>query len=102
MENFDHAICFCLSFLFSYTQAHKVWLFEKFIFELEIISHNFKINSVLVRQLKFLKKSGVISKIYYFNSCYPICILLILVSASMKIATTSATIIHNNIESGQP
>ena len=56
MENFDQAICLGLSVLFLYVLAHKTWLSEKFNFELEAFSHNFKINSILARQLKYLKK----------------------------------------------
>ena len=103
MENCDQAICLGLSILFLYATPHKVWLFEKLIFELEAFWDNSKINSVLVKQLKSLKKMVVSSaKFTILISWSPICIPLILVSASMKIASTSATIIHNNIESGQP
>ena len=55
--NLIPTICLGLSIFFLYAPAHKVWLtFEKFIFELEAFSHNFEINSILVRQLKLLRK----------------------------------------------
>ena len=90
MENCDQVICLGSSLLFLYAPAHKVWLtFEKFIFEREIFSRNFKINSILVRQLKSLKKMGVWSaKLTILILWSPICIPLILVSTSMKIART--------------
>ena len=99
----DQAICFGLSILFLYATPHKVWLFEKVIFELVAFSLNYKINSILIRQLKSLEKMVVSSaKFTILISWSPICIPLILMLASMKIASTSATIIHSNIESEQP
>ena len=41
MGNCDHTICPVLSILFLYEPAHKAWLFEKFLFELEV-SYSFK------------------------------------------------------------
>ena len=81
----------------------KCWLFEKSIFELEAFWDNSKINSILVRQLKSFQKMVVSSAKFTISILWsPICIPLILVSASIKIASTSATIMHNNTESGQP
>ena len=69
------------------------WLFEKFIFELEAF-YSLKITCILVRQVIFLKKSGgVISKIYFLISWSLICTPLILLSASVKMTGTSATLI---------
>ena len=65
MENCDQAICLDLLILFLYATPHKIWHFEKFMFELEAFWDTSKINSTLVTQLKSLKK--IISKIYYFN-----------------------------------
>ena len=88
MENCDLTICHVLSILFLYYPACKAWLFENFIFELEA-SYSFKITCILVMQIIFLKKNGgVIIKIYCLVSWSPICTLLILVSALMKIAST--------------
>ena len=35
MENCDQAICLDLLILFLYATPHKIWHFEKFMFELE-------------------------------------------------------------------
>ena len=73
------------------------WIFEKFIFELEAF-YSFKITCILVRQVISLKKNGgVISKIYCLILWSPICTPLILVSASVKMAGTSATVTYNSI-----
>ena len=73
----------------------------KFIFQPEI-SNSFTITFTLVRQKISLKKSGsAISKIYCLISWSPICTLLILASASMKMASTSIAVIYNSIESGR-
>ena len=88
-----HSSCFINSFL--YDPANKAWLFEKFIFELEAF-YSFKITCILVRQVISLKKNGgVISKIYCLILWSPICTPLILVSASVKMAGTSATATYN-------
>ena len=83
-----HLSCFIKSIL--YDPAHKSWLFEKFIFELEDY-YSFKITSIMVRQVISLKKNGdVIVKIYCLISWSPICTPSIVVSASVKMAGTSA------------
>ena len=90
-----HLSCFINSFL--YDQACKAWLFEKLVFELEA-SYSFKITCILVRQVISLKKiGGVISKIYCLILWSPICTPLVLVSASVKMAGTSATVTYNSI-----
>ena len=90
-----HLSCFINSFL--YDPACKAWLFEKFIFELEA-SYSFKITCILVRQVISLKKiGGVISKIYCLVSWSPICTPLILLSALIKMASTSTTVIYNSM-----
>ena len=77
--------------------ANKAWLFEKFIFEPEA-SNSFKITCILVTQAISLKKNGgVISKIFCLILWSPICTPLILVSASVKMAGTSATVTYNSI-----
>ena len=96
-----HLSWFIISIFICHT--HKVWLFEKFIFQLESFWVNYKFNSILVKQLKSLKKMVVSSaKFTILISWSPICIPLILVSSLMKIASTLTTIMYNNIESGQP
>ena len=78
---------------FLYDPANKAWLFEKFIFELEA-SYSFRITCIPVRQLiSFKKNDGVMDKIYCLISWSPICTPLILVSASVKMTCTTATVI---------
>ena len=90
-----HLSCFINSFL--YDPANKAWLFEKFIFELEAF-YSFKITCILVRQVTSLTKNdGVISKIYCLILWSPICTSLILVSASVKMAGTSATVTYKSV-----
>ena len=94
LENCDHTICPDLSILF-------IWLFEKLIFELEA-SYSFEITCNLVRQVISLKKNGgVISKIFLV-SWSPICTLLILVWALVKMTSTSATVIYNSMRTDNP
>ena len=75
------------------------WLFEKFICELEA-SYSFKITCIQVISLK--KIGGVISKIYCLVSWSPICTPLILLSALMKMASTSTTVIYNSMRVETP
>ena len=97
MENYDHTICPALSILFLYDPAHKTWLFERFIFELES-SYGFEITCILVGQvISLMKNGGVTGKIYCLVSWSPICNPLIIVSASVKMATISATVIYNSM-----
>ena len=101
MENCEHTICHVLSVFLLYYPACKVWLFEKFIFALEA-SYSFKITCILVRQEISLKKNGVISKIYGLVSWFPICTPLILLSALMKMASISTTVIYNSMRVDTP
>ena len=90
-----HLSCFISSFL--YDPANKAWLFEKFIFELEAF-YCFKITCILVRQvISVTKNGGVISKIYCFIFWSPGGTPLILVSALVKMASTSATVTYNSM-----
>ena len=83
-----HLSCFLNSFL--YDPSCKAWLFKRFIFEIEA-SYSFKITFILVKQVISLKENGgVISKIYCLISWSPIWTHLILLSASVKMAGTSA------------
>ena len=89
MENY-HLPCFINSVL--YDLANKAWFPENFIFEIES-SYSFKITCIRVRQLIPLKKNGgILCKIYCLISWSAICTPLILVSASVKMASTSATV----------
>ena len=97
MESCDCATSPIFLILLLYDPASKAWLCENFIFELEA-SYSFKITCILVRQVISLKKiGGVISKIYCLVSWSPICTPLILLSALMKMASTSTTVIYNSM-----
>ena len=59
---------------FLHEVANKAWVFEKFIFELEV-SYSFKITCILLRQLISLEKNDVaISKMYCLISWSPLCV----------------------------
>ena len=95
MNNCDHTICPVLPILFLYDPANTAWLFEKFIFELEAF-YSFNITCILVMQVKSLKKNGgFISKSCCLILLFSICTPLIFVSASVKMAGTSATVTDN-------
>ena len=65
--------------------------------------YSFKITCILVRHIISLKKNGgVISKIYYLILWSLICTPLILVSASVKMAGTSATVTYNSMTVDTP
>ena len=81
----------------------EAWLFEKFIFELDVSSYSFKITCILSRQVISLKKMVVLSaKFTILISWSPICIPLILLLALMKLASTSAAIMYKSIENRHP
>ena len=103
MGSFDLAICPGLSVLFLYVTAYKACLFEKFIFELESSSYSFKITCILLKQV-ISPKNIVMSSAKFTNliSWSPVCNPFILLSASMKLASTSAVTIYNTNESGNP
>ena len=102
MGNFGLAICPGLSVLFSYATAYKTWIFEKFIFELESSSHSSKIICILVLRQVISPKEIVMSspKFTHLISWSPICTPFVLLSASMKVESTSAALIYNTNESG--
>ena len=78
---------------------HKVWLFEKFIFEVDAFSYSFKIFCILLKQVVSFKKMVVLlAKLTILISWSPICIPLILLLASTKLASTSAKIMYNSME----
>ena len=79
--------------LFYQDPANTAWLFEKFLFELEAF-YSFKITCTLVRQVISLKKKGGVIN----QNCTP----LILVSASVKMVGTSATVTYNSIRQVHP
>ena len=51
MYSCDHIICPRLSILFLCAPAHKALIFEKFVFELQAFSCDFKIHRILVCSL---------------------------------------------------
>ena len=103
MGNFDLVMCPGLSVLFLYAPAYRAWLFEKFIFELNAFSYSFKITYIALRQVIYPKKMVMPSaKFTNFISWSPICTPLILLSATMKLASTSAALNYNTDESGHP
>ena len=82
------------SILIEILQRHA-WLFEKFIFELDASSHNFKITYILSRKVISLKKMVVSSaKFTILVSWSLICIPLIFLLTLMKLASTSAAIMY--------
>ena len=91
MYSWDHIISPDLSILFSYAPAYKAWIFEKFVFELEAFSCDFKVDCILMCQLISLNKNMVVlsGKFNIFISWSHMCIPLILESTSMKIASAS-------------
>ena len=90
-------------FYFCMLQPIRLDFSEKFIFELDLSSYSFKITCILLRQVISLNKMVVLAA--KFTILIPwsiICILLILLSASMKLASTLARIMYNSIESERP
>ena len=88
MENCRHVICPVLSILFMWLGQYGL-AFENF----------FKITCFLASQVISLEKNGgAISKIYCVISCSPICTPLILVSASVKMAGSSAIAIYGSMK----
>ena len=79
----------------------KAWLFEKKCLWTSLpFSYNFKITCILLWQVISLKKMVVLSvKFSILISWSPICTPLILLSALMRLASTSAAILYNNLNS---
>ena len=106
--NCDYSSCPSWSILFLYPLAHEGLAFWKnclsarlslsqFIFA---FSYSFKITCILLRQVISLKKKVALSaKFTILISWPPICIPLIHLSALMKLASTSAAILYNKMES---
>ena len=90
-------------FYFYISQPIRLDFFEKFVFELESSSYSFKITCILLRQVispkKMVMSSGKFTNLILWSA---ICTPFILLLASMKLASTSATIIYNTNESGHP
>ena len=79
----------------------KAWLFEKNYLRASLpFFFSRKIICILLRQVISLKKMMVLSvKFTVLISWSPICIPLILLSALMRLASTSAAVLYNNLDS---
>ena len=78
-------------------------LLERLIFELDAFSYSSKIVCILFRQSMSLKKRVASSaKLTVSVSWFPIWTPFTLVLEIMKLASTSAAMMYNNIESGHP
>ena len=103
MENCDQAIFVGLSILFLYVNPITSDFLTSLFLSQKLFHRILKLILFLVRQLNSLKKMEAPSgKFTVLVSWFPICMPLILTSASIKIASASAMVMHNNIESGQP
>ena len=79
----------------------EVWFFEKFIFELDVSSYTLKITCILSRQVISVKIL-LSPKFTILISWSHVCILLILLLALMKLASTSAATIYKRLENKHP
>ena len=79
----------------------KAWpFFKKYPWASLSFSYSLKITFILLRQVISLKKMVVLSvKFTILISWSPICIPLILLSALMRLASTSAAILYNSLDS---
>ena len=93
-------------FYFYMHYPRKLCLFGNIIFELVYLSHivdSHKITCILLRQVISLRKMVVLSvKFTILISSSPICIPLILLSALIKLVSSSAAILYNSIERRHP
>ena len=98
-------LSFFLAYQFYFYMSQPITLdfLKSFIFGLESSSYSFKIACILLRQVISLKEM-LISSAKFTNliSWSPICTPFILLSTSMKLASTSAAIICNTNDSGHP
>ena len=87
--------------LFLYALPHKGLAFWKnYLWTSLSFSYSLKITCILLRQVISLKKMMVLSvKFTILISWSPICIPLIFLSALMRLASTSAAILYNNLDS---
>ena len=86
--------------LFLHALPHKGSAFWKnYLWTSLSLSYSLKITCFLLRQVISLKKMVVLSlKFTIIISWFPVCIPLILLSALMRLAGTSATVLYNNLE----
>ena len=102
--NCDYSSCPGWWILFLYAPPHKGLAFWKnYLWTNLSFSYSLKITYILLRQVISLKKMMVLSvKFTILISWSPICIPLILLSALMRLANTSAAILYNSIDSRHP
>ena len=95
--NCDYSSCPGWWILFLYAPPHKGLAFWKnYLWTSLSFSYSLKITCILLRQVISLKKMMILSvKFTILISWSPICIPLILLSALMKLASTSVTIFYN-------
>ena len=78
----------------------QAWLLKNYLWTSLSFSYSLKITCILLRQVISLKKMVVLSvKFTILISWSPICIPLILLSALMRLASTSAAVLYNNLDS---
>ena len=104
MYRCDPIICPDLSILLLFASSHKAWIYEKFVFELEAFSFDFKIDCILLWQLISLDKKMVVSSgklhIYFMISYLYLYNPRVGINKNCKYFI--AALIYNNIESGHP
>ena len=100
-ENCDYSSCPGWWILFLYALPYKGLAFWKnYLWTSLSFSYSLKITCILLRQVISLKKMVVLSiKFTNLISWSPICIPLILLSALMRLASTSAAIWYNSLDS---
>ena len=86
-------------FYFHMHHSIQAWLFEKIIFELVVFSYSLKITCILLRQVMSLTKMVVLPvKFTILIAWSPNCIPIILLSALMRLSSTSAAILYNSLD----
>ena len=99
-ENCDYSSWPGWWILFLYALPHKGLAFWKnYLWTSLSFSYSLKITSILLRQVISLKKMMVLSVNFtILISWSPICIPLILLSTLMRLASTSAVVLYNNLD----
>ena len=99
--NYDYSSCPGWWILFLYAPPHKGLAFWKnYLWTSLSFSYSLKITCILLRQVISLKKMMILSvKFTILISWSPICIPLILLSALTRLASTSAAIFYNSLDS---
>ena len=102
--NCDYSSCPGWWILFLYAPPHKGLAFWKnYLWTSLSFSYSLKITCILLMQVISLKKMVVLwVKFTILISWSPICFPLILLSALMKLASTSTAILYNSMESRHP